>query len=214
MNENLLQVQPGDKNTVAVISLANFTPNIGGSGRVEPGLYEITVRSAAWVKKKDGNGVNLDMAGVISAPQQQSGVPIRETHPAPVGDESSNKGFKFVPSILRSALSVVPEDLAAASATGAAPIAFSPAKLEGRKIYVELRDGEPYEGKVKSEVKGYITKAEYDANPGPFNKAAAGALATSVVQQPAQVKVPEVAAAPVTPPAVAPAAALAATKGW
>jgi hypothetical protein len=192
-NTHLLQITAGNKDAVAYFTLDAVQLGSAGSGHVPPGRYALSVRSAAWVHKKDNTGkINLDVVKVITAPAKYAGVQIRSTHPAPVGDPGTNKGYNFVPAMVASSISVDPDKLAGMKAAKV-QVAFTPSLLVGKTVFATLEDDE-YEGKTKSSVGGYISKSDFDAMPGPAtgdftaSSAPTGVIGGSV--QPVQATIP------------------------
>lgn len=221
--DHLLGCKDGDKDTPFLVPLAGWEPQKGeGSGRLDDGNYEFKIASAEIVTKGEGAktpGKNLHLTLTTSGPAGFAGVSINQWHGLPVGepmgiDGAVNEGYRLdlvrLQSIVASIKSGTPGAVEAATAEGAQPIKITARALEGRTVYARtrLRTWQDRKGieRESSEVYFYVSRAEFDAAPGP---AAGGKQAARAPV--AQTSVPEVAGAPLG--GAAPLASAAAGNG-
>lgn len=169
-NAHLLDV--ADTGVDAVIVLPNtkgFVISAGGSGYVPGGCYELEVRTAAVVNKKEGKqGKNVRVESRIAGPKEFAGVAIVENIPAPVGkpgDNTFDTGWRKLVGMHHSIASGLGK---LTEVQEQETLKLNCKWLTGKKWYAHLKDGKADEkGVVRAEVDRAATKDEYEANPGP-----------------------------------------------
>lgn len=167
MNEHLLQVPDGNKTEGAAIDMSGFEFSTGGSGHVDPGVYEAKVTDARWVPKKGRSGRNLKLTWKVTAPSKQAGVQVVVFHPAPAGqtgDEAVEVGVRM----FKNAVATI------ADAGGKlkdfrdkGKVKIPPGWFEGKTGHLRLDDDMDDRGNVRSSITRYVAKKEFEENPGP-----------------------------------------------
>lgn len=163
------------------INLKGFQPSTGGSGHVPPGNYVIEAGNCAWQNKRgDKQGRNLHLPTTIVEPAEYKGVALVTWLPAPDKAEDTDVGYRRIRELAYS-LASYRGNLEAVKQADAFP--FGPTKVSGKRMAVQVRDGKG-EYANRSEIARFITKEEFEANPGP--------VPAMAMTGPAQTSTPEV----------------------
>lgn len=127
------------------IDLSDYKDTVGG--RVEPGRYKVLVEDADIDKSKAGNTMIVLGLKIIAPGDEADGVTI-------VDRLTQTSGALFRTVNFMQALGLP---------TPRKRLQINLSKFTGKALIVEVDDGEPYQGRVKSEVRGYFKVAKDDS---------------------------------------------------
>jgi hypothetical protein len=171
----------------------NWQPGGTTSDLVPDGLYEALIMSCLPKENKRKDGVNANIVFKITGPNcAAKGRQIVVYHPIPVGDSQSpeNQRKRFMHNLFYSILSGVRGDEAAEALKNAGVRSPKMGWFEGKTAYVKVRETTDNNGRPVGEIQFYMTKKQFEENPGPFgimadpvdlSKSAAAALDAPVV---------------------------------
>lgn len=140
-----------------VVDLANYKDRVGQ--RIAPGKYLVLVEDAEQDTSRNGNVMVVLWLRVLDGEFKDSTILDRLV----MTQNSLYRVVAFLQAI------GIP--------TPKKRLALSTKQLIGRKLEIEVDDGEPYNGRVKSEVRGYMratapaTEAAADDLPAPVEEA-------------------------------------------
>jgi len=186
------RVNEGAKLEVA-LDFENWQPGGTTSDLVPDGLYEVQIMSCLPKENKRKDGINANIVFKISGPNcAAKGRQIVVYHPIPVGDSQSaeNQRKRFMHNLFYSIVSGVKGDDAADALKNAGVRKPALGWFEGKIAYVKVRESTDNNGRPVGEIQFYMTRKQYEENPGPFgavadpvdlSKSAAAAIDAPVV---------------------------------
>lgn len=124
--------------TNVTIDLSDYKDTVGG--RVPEGRYKVIVEDADLDKSKAGNTMIVLGLKIIAPGEEADGVTI-------VDRLTQTSGALFRTVNFMQALGLP---------TPRKRLQINLAKFTGRTLMIDVEDGEPYQGRVKSEVRGYF----------------------------------------------------------
>lgn len=208
-NKNLLGREAEGGALEISLSFDGWSPGGTTSDLVIDGVYEAMVMSCQPKVNKRGDGMNAMVVLKITGPKcSETGKQLVAYHPIPTGDLNSaeNQKRRFLNNLLWSCACASRGDAAAEGFKTAGVRNITLGWFEGKKCYVKVRETTDQNGRPVGEIQFYQSKAQYEANPGPFGASAADPTdlaksAQAAIDNPAKTETTAEAAKPAAPPA-------------